>query len=39
MNGDLSQLLPLLGYMVFMIGISVFIRYQQQHSGLMQNIS
>ena len=37
MNGDLSQLLPLLGYMVFMIGISVFIRYQQQHSGLMQN--
>lgn len=37
MNGDLSQLLPLLGYMVFMIGISVFIRYQQQNSGLMNN--
>ncbi|MCR5176845.1 MAG: sodium/pantothenate symporter [Anaerovibrio sp.] len=37
MNGDLGQLLPLLGYMAFMIGISVFIRYQQQHSGLMNN--
>ena len=30
MNGDWSQLLPLLGYMAFMIGVSVFIRYQQQ---------
>ncbi|ORT99640.1 Pantothenate:Na+ symporter [Anaerovibrio sp. JC8] len=37
MNGDFSQLLPLLGYMVFMIGISVFIRYQQQNAGLMNN--
>ena len=37
MNGDLSQLLPLLGYMAFMIGVSIFIRYQQQHSGLMNN--
>ena len=37
MNGDWSQLLPLLGYMAFMIGVSVFIRYQQQHAGLMNN--
>lgn len=37
MSGNLSQLLPLLGYMVFMIGISVFIRYQQQHAGMMNN--
>ncbi|WP_027407608.1 sodium/pantothenate symporter [Anaerovibrio sp. RM50] len=36
MNGDLSQLLPLLGYMVFMIGISFYVRHQQQ-SGLMNN--
>ena len=35
MSGDLSQLLPLLGYMAFMIGISIFIRYQQQHSEKM----
>lgn len=37
MNGDLTRLLPLLGYMAFMIAISVFIRYQQQRSGQMSN--
>ncbi|MBR1694452.1 MAG: sodium/pantothenate symporter, partial [Selenomonas sp.] len=36
MNGDISQLLPLLGYMAFMIGISFYVRHQQQ-SGLMNN--
>ena len=35
--GNLLELLPLLLFMGFMVLISIFVRYQQEHAGYMKN--